>query len=119
MRTMVHRGDIYEVVETYPLGYEIWNIGDNAPDGYIPFCRLKLVQPFEGAREIERDTLKLMKCAGARAIMSAARCGLTTLPKMEAYLKKNQYAPKGSYEANLCRRIKLALPYMLELTTRI
>ena len=51
--------------------------------------------------------------------MSAARCGLTTLPKMEAYLKKNQYAPKGSYEANLCRRIKLALPYMLELTTRI
>ena len=56
--------DTYEVVTEPPLGYIIWNIGDNAPEGYLPFCRLKFMQPFEGGREIESDTLKAMKRAG-------------------------------------------------------
>ena len=30
--------DTYEVVTEPPLGYIIWNIGDNAPEGYLPFC---------------------------------------------------------------------------------
>lgn len=27
--------DTYEVVTEPPLGYIIWNIGDNAPEGYL------------------------------------------------------------------------------------
>lgn len=119
MRTMVYRGDIYEVVERWPLGYEIWQIGDNAPDGYVPLCRLKMIQPFDGARNIEPDTLKLMRSPGARAIMVAARYGLTTLAKMESFLEKNQNAARGTYEATLCRRVELAQPYMRELMARI
>ena len=48
---------IYEVVSTWPFGYEIWNIGkNNAPEGYLPFCRLSAIQPFPGGRTIETDT---------------------------------------------------------------
>lgn len=118
MCTMVYHGNTYEVVDTWPLGYEIWQIGDNAPDGYVPLCRLKMVQPFDGARDIEPDTLKLIRSSGARAIMNAAHCGLTTLARMETFLEQNRNAVKGTYEATLCHRVELALPHMRELTTR-
>ena len=62
--TSLNACSVYEVVTEPPLGYIIWNIGDNAPEGYLPFCRLKFMQPFEGGREIESDTLKAMKRAG-------------------------------------------------------
>lgn len=41
MREYVRKGnDVFEIVDTVPLGYSIWNIGHNMPDGYLPFCRL-------------------------------------------------------------------------------
>ena len=38
----------YTIVTEPPLGYEIWNIKD-APNGCLPFCRLKMMQPFDDA----------------------------------------------------------------------
>lgn len=58
--------------------HSVWNIGDNAPEGYLPFCRLKFMQPFEGGREIDSDTLKAMKCDGAREILAATGLGAET-----------------------------------------
>ena len=40
-----HEGHKYEEVRTIPRGYDIWNIGNHAPPGYIPLCRLKAIQP--------------------------------------------------------------------------
>ena len=57
---MKYHNNEYTIVTEPPLGYEIWNIKD-APNGCLPFCRLKMMQPFGGAREIEPDTLKAMK----------------------------------------------------------
>lgn len=79
--------DTYEVVTEPPLGYIIWNIGDNAPEGYLPFCRLKFMQPFEGGREIESDTLKAMKCDGAREILAAIEA--RTQPPQELGVRKD------------------------------
>ena len=38
MREYLRKGnDVFEIVDTVPLGYSIWNIGHNMPDGYLPF----------------------------------------------------------------------------------
>ena len=67
--------DVFEIVDTVPLGYSIWNIGRNMPDGYLPFCRLCAIQPFEGAQCIETDTLKAVKTEGAQTILAAVGRG--------------------------------------------
>ena len=46
----------FQIVDKVPLGYQIWNIGRNMPDGYLPFCRLAFRQPFDGARNVEIET---------------------------------------------------------------
>ena len=48
-------GHTFEVVEEVPLGYEIWNIGKNMIDGYLPLCRLSSQQAFPGGRSIEAE----------------------------------------------------------------
>lgn len=80
----------FELVESFPRGYHIWNIGSNMPDGYLPLCRLKKNQRFEGGREIETDTLKAIKCESAQTILKAVMCGGGTLSAMKSTLKKNE-----------------------------
>lgn len=29
----------FEIRENIPHGYNIWNIGENMPDDYIPYCK--------------------------------------------------------------------------------
>lgn len=37
MREYLRKGnDVFEIVDTVPLGYSIWNIGHNMPDGFCP-----------------------------------------------------------------------------------
>lgn len=93
MRTIEHtvfgKTDVYEVVDEVPLGYVIWNIGpNNAPQGYIPFCRPAHRQRFEGGREIDPDTLKAVKADGAADIMLSVGHGQDTPRKMEQYIKR-------------------------------
>ena len=77
----------YELVDEVPLGYEIWNIGANMAPGYLPFCRLCATQPFEGARNIEADTLKAIKIDGAEKVLKAAHYG-KTVAEMEKYVMR-------------------------------
>lgn len=97
--------DTYEVVTEPPLGYIIWNIGDNAPEGYLPFCRLKFMQPFEGGREIESDTLKAMKCDGAREILAAIGLGARNLRRDEGVHQEARTQPpqKLGVRKDACR----------------
>lgn len=98
---------VFEVVEEAPYGYEIWNIGKNMIDGYLPFCRLSSRQPFSGGRSIEADTLKAIKTDGAQTILAAVGYGADTVKEMEEYMTK--YAQSKPYE---CSKMKAALPFM-------
>lgn len=102
---------VYEIVDEVPLGYMIWNIGENAPDGYLPFCRLSRHQPFEGGRNIETDTLKAMKVDGAREILAAVSAGHGTLAKMEGYVQGHRN-PQKDWEQRSVALCCKAIPYM-------
>lgn len=41
-------------------------------DGYLPLCRLKMIQPFDGVREVETDTLKAIRIEDIPGIMARA-----------------------------------------------
>lgn len=112
---IVHNGNVFEIVEEFPLGYDIWNIGKNMLDGYLPLCRLSSHQPFDGARNIETDTLKAIKCAGAQVILDAIHGGTNTLDAMERYVKRHQHAKPGSYAHEKVQKIKKALPFMQQI----
>lgn len=53
------RTDIYEVVDKIPKGYEVWNIGNHAPKGYLPLC-LRVA----GTYTIQPNALKALKFEG-------------------------------------------------------
>lgn len=86
--TLTVNSDIFEITDTVPNGYRIWNIGDNMPDGYLPLCQLKWIQPFEGAQEIDTHTLRAIPVANAQVILKAVGHGLNTLPKMRQYVRR-------------------------------
>lgn len=101
---------IYEVVSTRPFGYEIWNIGkNNAPEGYLPFCRLSARQPFPGGRTIETDTLRTLKCDGWDIILDAIGFGPGNSAEMKKFIKKHERNPRKSWE---CERMRAAIPYL-------
>lgn len=115
MNTIEHHGHTFEIVESVPANYIIWNIGKNMLDGYLPLCKLKAIQPFEGARAIEADTLKAIKIDGAQTILAAIDGGQDTIPAMERYIKRYKNAKKGTYSYRQAERMKEALPYMYQI----
>ena len=114
-KIITNNGDFFEIVENAPLGYEIWNIGENIVDGYLPFCRIAKNQTFAGGRNIETDTLKAVKCDGAQIILDAISSGIDTIPKMEKYIVRYKNAKPGSYAHARVQKIKKALPFMREI----
>ena len=102
---------VFEIVDSVPRGYFIWNIGKNMPDGYLPLCRLKEVQEFEGGRSIEPETLKAIRIPEAQIILKGASCA-ATLDEMEAFVKKHKKSGKQTYWLDL---VETALPYARQL----
>ena len=82
----------FELVDELPLGYQFWNIGRNMPDGYLPLCRMAAVQPFEGARNIEVDTLKAVRLEGAQTVLRASIRGFGTVEEMKQFVADCQDA---------------------------
>lgn len=97
----------FELVDSVPLGYVMWNIGKNAPKGCIPFCRI-----IPGTNNVETDTLKAIRIDGAEKVMQALGNGCNTLPKMEQFMKRHQNAPEGTWEYRKIQRIKEAIPVL-------
>lgn len=106
--------NVYEIVDEVPLGYTIWNIGVNAPEGYLPFCRLSRHQRFEGGRDIETDTLKAMKVEGVQDILAAVSNGYRTLSEMKSYVN-NHRIPKTDCERRSVALCRKAIPFMLKI----
>ena len=97
---------VFEVVESVPQGFKIWNIGYHMVDGYIPLC-----EPIEkGSYTINPNTLKAIKYDKAQELLNcvgAGYCG--TLKECESYLKRKK---QSSYHSNKCLK---ALPLLKEL----
>lgn len=115
MKTITHTAlgstHTYEVVDFIPYGYMIWNIGRNAPEGYLPLCRLAARQPFEGGRAIEPDTLKAIKVDGAEYILDAVGYGPSTLSEMVRYVKRYS-SSKSLCVKDRVERYRKAIPVM-------
>lgn len=103
---------MFEIVDSVPVGYMIWNIGKNMIDGYLPLCRLSSRQPFPGGRNIDPDTLKAIKTDAAQIILNAVGFGCYTVADMEKFLKRYSKAKKGTIKYDECARIRKALPFM-------
>ena len=106
---------IFEVVDSVPPGYEIWKIGSNMIDGYLPLCRLSAYQPFPGGRNIETDTLKAIRLEEAQTILVAVSGGQDTIEKMEQFLQAHRNAKAGTWIYAQLGRIKRALPIMRQI----
>lgn len=83
---IVHRsrfGDEHKfwIVDTVPVGYRIWNIGEHAPEGYIPLCLCDHdyhvdVTSLKAVRvENELDRMRILEAAGwgAESLVSAEK----------------------------------------------
>ena len=114
MGTIEHNGLIFELVDSVPLGYEIWNIGKNMVDGYVPLCRLSRNQPFPGGRNIETDTLKAIKVDGAQDVLAAIGFGPNTSKEMEAYVSRYGRS-RTDWVRNRVERYKKAIPIMKQI----
>ncbi len=102
----------FELVDSVPPGYFIWNIGKKMVDGYLPLCRLKGDQPFEGGRSIEVRSLKAVRCEGAQVILRAVGYGPETPKQMERFIQEHEGQKK---HRTAVERMKAALPYMRQL----
>lgn len=106
----------FEIVDFVPLGYEIWNIGNHMPDGYLPLCRLSSYQPFSDSRNIETDTLKAIKIEGAQIILDAVMHGAGfTLKEMELFVNRHKNVKPGTCAYDTTERCKKALPIMRQI----
>ena len=77
-----------EVTDQVTGGYAIWNIGKNAPEGYVIFGLRKSYDPDnEGFYHIVPGSLKAVRSSHASEIMDAAAWAVT-VPEAEVYIKK-------------------------------
>lgn len=111
-QTITNNGRTFELVDSVPHGYLIWNIGENMVDGYLPLCRLSANQPFPGGRSIEVETPKAIKYAGAQTILAAVGYGPETPEEMERYIEKHER--KGTHIMEV-ESMKKALPLMRQI----
>lgn len=112
MKTITSGEDTFEIVESIPRNYFIWNIGKNMIDGYLPLCSLAGKQPFKGSQCIDVESLKAIKIDGAQIILAAIGGGQCTIESMEKYIKRYKKAKYGTYEYVQVQRMKKALPIM-------
>lgn len=91
----------FELVESVPWGYKIWNIGKNMIDGYLPIVQ---VGGYDGC-QVNTSTMKAIKTDGAQTILEAIGAGPSTVKEMESYIEKhpNEWGVD---------RMKIALPLM-------
>lgn len=84
----------FEVVENIPEGYEVWNIGDNMMDGYLPLAQVEDYQINPNtlkAIKLEFEELKLMREAanfGVVNLKSAKRA--INRKSTKSYITKRQ-----------------------------
>ncbi|WP_346938120.1 hypothetical protein [uncultured Clostridium sp.] len=110
MKTIDDGKDIFELVDSVPVGYQIWNIGKNMIDGYLPLVR---VGGYDGCQVI--GIKKAIKLEGAQIILEAVKGGQNTIESMERYIKRYKNAKHGTWSYRQVERMKRALPFMYDI----
>jgi hypothetical protein len=97
----------FEIIDYAPTGYEIWNIGKNMIDGYLPIAQVG----GENGYTVNQKTLKAIKIEGAQTILAGFGWGPKTIKEMETYIKKYKNS-KTSVTQYKVKRIQDALEVM-------
>ena len=96
----------FEMVDSIPYGYKIWNIGNNIEDDYLP-----LVQTggYDGCQVV--GVMKVMKVKDAQKVLSAIGWGQNTISEMETYVKRYRNSKTASTRSHV-QKLKDALQVM-------
>ena len=108
-------GNRFRIVKhaRYPE-YRIWNIG-SMTEGYLPLCKKKQVQPFDGGEEIDTDTLLAIRTDGAQEILDAIGYGPETSKEMEAYIRAVANGETENTDGRIVAKMHFAIPWMKEI----
>ena len=90
--TLCEKTDIFEIVEKIPVGFFIWNIGENmGTDEYIPICE-DLHPEDKDNYEINTSTLKAIRLSreDVEALREAAHAGIVSKKTAEKALKSKR-----------------------------
>lgn len=109
MATITSGNHTFEIVESVPEGFSIWNIGENMVEGYLPLC-----EPVEeGSFKVNVDTLKAIKLEGAQTVLKAIGYSdaTDTVEGMERYIKRYRNA-NGGFAQHKRDKMIAALPIL-------
>ena len=81
----------YEVVDRIPKNYVIWNIGSNAPEGYLPICKLK------DKYNIDISTIKAIKIENSDLLLRSAKYAQSS-KKMTSFIKRHENSNNSYYK---------------------
>ena len=90
----------FEVVNSIPKNYVIWNIGTNMVKGYLPLCEL-----YKGTYKVNPNTLKVIKIEGAQEILKIASFIKDITPQgLLKYYNKNRNS-KNAYTRQKANKV--------------
>lgn len=101
---------VFEIIDFVPSNFQIWNIGKNMPDGYLP-----LVQTggYDGC-QVNTRNMRAIKIDGAQTILKAIGHGQNTIEKMEAFIKIYKNSNNKAKKVQV-QRLKDALEVMYQI----
>lgn len=100
--------DVFVVVDKFPLGYKIWNIGDNMVDGYLPLARV------DANYHVDVDSLKAMKVDSdedLQALRHMAHYGINDILSAKAYMNGKKQSARLKANKQMAQR---AAKYILD-----
>lgn len=97
---------VFEIIESVPCGYQVWNIGKNMKHGFLPLAQV------DGNRNVNLNTLKAIEIEGAQTILEAIGGGQNTIVQMETYIKRYKNAKQGTWPHKQVEKMKEALKVM-------
>ena len=103
VKNLVGETNVFEIVESIPKGYMLWNIGSNMKADYLP-----LVQPIKGTYNVNPKTMKAIYVKDAQTVLKALGRGQKTVKQMEIYIKKYSNAKMKSTKIHV-ERLKKAV----------
>lgn len=102
MAQLVNGRHVFEIVESIPAGYVVWNIGKNMTDGWLPLCKV-----IPGTYNVEVDTLCALRISNEEELnllREAAHYGSDNLSNCQKIVDKlsgkelKGYMTKKKYE---------------------
>lgn len=106
MQTITSGEHTFEVVESVPKNYIIWNIGHHMINGYLP---LVMAGGYDGCQVV--GTMKAIKVDQAQTILAAIGRGQNTIEDMERYVKRYKNSKTGITQRHV-KRLEAALKVM-------